>query len=43
MKFTDIVKLKTLIVMIKASKNTLTNNIQTLFTYGRKHKLTGKN
>ena len=27
MKFTDIVKLKTLIVIFKASKNTLTNNI----------------
>ena len=28
MKFTDFVKLKTLIVMFKASKNNLTNNIQ---------------
>ena len=37
MKFTDIVKLKTLIVMFKASKNTLTNNIQKLFISGRKH------
>ena len=28
MQFTDIVKLKTLIVMFKESKNTLTNKIQ---------------
>ena len=28
MKFSDIVKLKTLIVMFKAIKNTFTNNIQ---------------
>ena len=31
MKFTDIFKLKTLIFMFKASKNTLTNNIHCLF------------
>ena len=37
MKFTDIIKLKTLIIMFKASKNTLTNNIQKLFISGRKH------
>ena len=37
MKFTDIVKLKTSIVMFKASKNTLTNIIQKLFICGRKH------
>ena len=37
MKLTDIVKLKTLIVMFKTSKNTLNNNIQTLFISGRKH------
>ena len=37
MKFTDIVKLKTLIIMFKASKTILTNTIQTLFIYCRKH------
>ena len=37
MKFTYIVKLTTLIVMFKASKNTLTNNIQKLFISSRKY------
>ena len=36
MKFTDIVKLKTLI-MFKTSKNTHTNNIQKFFISDRKH------
>ena len=37
MKFTDIVKLKSLIVMFKESKNTFTNNIQKLSISCRKH------
>ena len=37
MKFTDIIKLKTVIFMFKASTNSLTNNIQKLFISGRKH------
>ena len=37
MKLTDIVKLKNVIVMFKASKNTRTNNIQTNCIAGRKH------
>ena len=37
MKFTDIINLKTLIVMFKASTNTLTNNIQKKCISGRKH------
>ena len=38
MKFTDIVKLKTLIFMFKAIKNPLTIIIQKLFISGRNHK-----
>ena len=38
MKFTDIIKLKTLIVMVKASKNDLTNSIKKIvFVILRKH------
>ena len=37
MKFTDIVKLKTVIVMFKACKNTITISIQQMFISGRKH------
>ena len=36
MKFTDIVKLKTVIVIFKESNNTLTNNILTLYIFYRK-------
>ena len=42
MKFTDIFKLKTVIVMFKASKNNCTRNIQTLIISGRKHKFIRK-
>ena len=42
MKYTDIVELKSLIVMFKASTNTLTNNIQKLFNYRRKKNVSGK-
>ena len=38
MKFTDIVKLDTLIVMFKASKNILTNKIHKFCISCRKHK-----
>ena len=43
MTFTDIIKLTTLIFMFKAGKNKLTNNIQKLFIYGRKHNFIRKN
>ena len=36
MKFTDIVKLKTLIVIFKESNNTLTNNILKLYIFYQK-------
>ena len=42
MKFTDIVKLKTIIVMFKPSTNKLTYIIQKLFISGRKHEFIRK-